>query len=190
LLGTQQIKEIEGMHKDELNSSQKTVLHEVMKDDEIQIVTFKLGHEEFGIKIEQVQEINRVDKITSVPQAQSFIEGVMNLRGNVIPIIDLRKRFELEVKQHDEATRVIIVTIMGKLTGLIVDSVSEVLRLAKSTIERTPEIIRSKTGTEFLKGVCKIEKDNRMILLMSVDKILSSEEQSQLETTTEEKVLE
>jgi purine-binding chemotaxis protein CheW len=186
LLGLEQIKEFEEMKKDDTTSEQKVSLIEDSKNDEIQIVTFKLDNEEFGIKIEQVQEINRIDKITSVPQVQSFIEGMMNLRGNVIPLIDLRKRFGLDVKEHTEATRVIIVTILGKLTGLIVDSVSEVLRLSLNIIEQTPEIIRSKNGTEFLTGICKLEKEKRMILLISIDKILTSEEQGQLDSVEKE----
>lgn len=153
---------------------------EISRNDEIQVVTFKLGKEEFGIGIEEVQEINRINKITSVPHTRSFIEGVMNLRGNVIPVIDLKKRFGLPLKEYDEATRVIIITIMGKLTGLIVDSVSEVLRLSKDTIEPAPRIIKTNAETEFLKGVCKLDRANRMILLLAVEKILTFEEQSML----------
>ena len=153
---------------------------EVSRDDEIQVVTFRLGREEFGIGIEEVQEINRLNKITSVPHTQSFIEGVMNLRGKVIPVIELKKRFGMPLKEYDESTRVIIITIMGKQTGLIVDSVSEVLRLSKDTIEPAPKIIKTKSETEFLKGVCKLDKAIRMILLLAVDKILTFDEQNML----------
>lgn len=159
----------------------------ISQNDEIQVVTFRLGKEEFGIDIQEVQEINRLNKITSVPQTQSFIEGVMNLRGNVIPVIELKKRFGMPLKEYDELTRVIIITIMGKLTGLIVDSVSEVLRLSKDTIEPAPKIIKTKAETEFLKGVCKLDKANRMILLLAVDKILTFEEQNTLSGNPEHK---
>ena len=153
-------------------------------NDEIQLVTFKLGDEEFAVGIEEVQEINRVDAITAVPQSQEYIDGVMNLRGNVIPVINLRKRFGLELKEHDEASRVIIVTILNKQTGLIVDSVSEVLRIPSKNIEKTPDLMAQDTKTSFLKGVGKSKDAGKMLLLISVDKILSSEEQKELIATT------
>jgi purine-binding chemotaxis protein CheW len=172
----QELTEIE--NEVNIKTEEVNMSAEMSSADEIQVVTFRLGKEEFGIGIEEVQEINRLNKITSVPQTQSFIEGVMNLRGNVIPVIELKKRFGMPLKEYDESTRVIIITIMGKLTGLIVDSVSEVLRLSKDTIEPAPRIIKTKTETEFLKGVCKLDKANRMILLLAVDKILTFEEQN------------
>jgi purine-binding chemotaxis protein CheW len=172
----QELAEIE--NEVDVNKVEVNMAAEISSSDEIQVVTFRLGKEEFGIEIDEVQEINRLNKITSVPQTQSFIEGVMNLRGNVVPVIELKKRFGMPLKEYDESTRVIIITIMGKLTGLIVDSVSEVLRLSKDTIEPAPRIIKSKTETEFLKGVCKLDKVNRMILLLAVDKILTFEEQN------------
>lgn len=184
VITNQCIQELDGINNEiDINTEETKMAAEMSRDDEIQIVTFRLGKEEFGIGIEEVQEINRINKITSVPQTQSFIEGVMNLRGNVIPVVELKKRFEMPLKEYDESTRVIIVTIMGKLTGLIVDSVSEVLRLSKDTIEPAPRIINSKAETEFLKGVCKLDKANRMILLLAVDKILTSEEQNLLDAT-------
>jgi purine-binding chemotaxis protein CheW len=179
VITNQRIQEIEGLkNRNEIKTDETIMSVEVSRDDEIQVVTFRLGKEEFGIGIEEVQEINRINKITSVPHTQSFIEGVMNLRGNVIPIIELKKRFGMPLKEYDDATRVIIITIMGKLTGLIVDSVSEVLRLSKDTIEAAPKIIKSKSETEYLKGVCKLDKANRMILLLAVDKILTFDEQN------------
>ncbi len=153
-------------------------------NDEIQLVTFKLGAEEFAVGIEEVQEINRVDEITAIPQSQVYIDGVMNLRGNVIPVINLRKRFGLEFKEHDEASRVIIVTILNKQTGLIVDSVSEVLRIPSKNIESTPDLMAQDTKTSFLKGVGKSKETGKMLLLISIDKILSSEEQKELIATT------
>ena len=181
IITDQRFEELESLKSESDNQLEDNQMAaNVSRDDEIQVVTFKLGKEEFGIGIEEVQEINRINKITSVPHTQSFIEGVMNLRGNVIPIIELKKRFGMPLKEYDESTRVIIITIMGKLTGLIVDSVSEVLRLSKDTIEPAPGIIKTRTETEFLKGICKLDKVNRMILLLAVDKILTFEEQSLL----------
>jgi purine-binding chemotaxis protein CheW len=90
-----------------------------------------LGAEEFGVPISQIQEIDRLGKITKVPNAAQFIEGVTNLRGEVIPVLDTRRRFELEAKPSDDRTRIIIVDLSGVKTGLVVDSVREVLNLAK-----------------------------------------------------------
>ncbi len=156
----------------------------LLKDEEIQLVTFRLGQEEFGLQIEEVQEINRLENITSVPRVPEFVEGVINLRGNVIPAIDLRKRFGMELREHDEATRVIIVNINNKLTGLIVDSVSEVLRMSKQAIEAPPDILSADFQTEFIKGIGKMDQNERMIILIEVSRILSTDEQQALNSET------
>jgi chemotaxis signal transduction protein len=153
-------------------------------NDEIQLVTFNLDKESYAIAIEDVQEINRIDAITSVPQAPEFIEGVMNLRGNVIPVINLRKRFKLPEKSFDNSTKVIIVTILNRLTGLIVDSVSSVLRVSKRNIETSISIMESNVDLEFLKGVCKTDKTKKMLLLISIEKILTSEQKKQFSSVT------
>ena len=103
-------------------------------DELLQLVSFKIGSEEFGVDILKVQEINRMVEITKVPQAPHYVEGVINLRGKVIPIVDLRKRFNLEVKEYDKNTRIVVVDIGGNIMGMVVDSVSEVLRLPSNTI--------------------------------------------------------
>jgi len=155
--------------------------------DEVQLVTFNLDNEQYAISIEEVREINRIDSITTVPQAPEFIEGVMNLRGNVIPVINMRKRFGLMNKNFDNATKVIIVNIMNRLTGLIVDSVSEVLRISKSKIEPALSIMQTNVNMEFLKGICKHDKTKKMLLLISVDKILSTDQKKQLAGSANEK---
>ena len=104
-------------------------------DELIQLVSFGLDQEEFGIDILKVQEINRMVEITKVPQAPSYCEGVINLRGKVIPVIDLRKKFEMEVREWDKDTRIIVCDVDGEQVGMIVDSVDEVLRIPSSTIE-------------------------------------------------------
>ena len=98
---------------------------------EVQLVTFMLSGEEYGVPISQIQEIDRLSKVTKVPKAARFIEGVTNLRGEVIPVLDTRKRFDLEAKVADDRTRIMIVELGGVKTGLIVDSVREVLSLPK-----------------------------------------------------------
>jgi purine-binding chemotaxis protein CheW len=121
-------------------------------EDLFQLVSFKLGTEEFGVDILDVQEINRMTEITTVPQAPEFVEGVINLRGKVIPIVDLRKRVDMGVKEYDKDTRIVVVNIEKNTVGLIVDSVSEVLRIPKSSVEPPPSMI-SGLESDFLTDV-------------------------------------
>ncbi|HON57227.1 MAG TPA: chemotaxis protein CheW [bacterium] len=145
-----------------------------------QLVGFRLSNEEFGVPIIQVQEINRLESITKVPNAPSFIEGVSNLRGNVIPVICLRKRFSMPEKENDDKTRLIIVDIKGNKTGLIVDSVSEVLRMPKKNIENTPNVILSSVDAEFMAGIGKLDNGKSMVILLNLQKLLSDTETKEL----------
>jgi purine-binding chemotaxis protein CheW len=148
---------------------------------ELQLVTFMLGEEEYGIPIAQVQEIDRLTKITKVPKAAPFIEGITNLRGEVVPVLDTRKRFDLEVKEPDDRTRLIIVDLGGVKTGLVVDSVRQVLNLSHKCISPPPEAIGSGSHQQFLSGVGSVDGGRRMIVLLDVEKILSQQEQASLE---------
>jgi chemotaxis signal transduction protein len=147
---------------------------------EVQLVTFMLGAEEYGVPISQIQEIDRLGKITKVPKAAQFIEGITNLRGEVIPVLDTRKRFELDVKPSDDRTRLIIVDLAGIKTGLVVDSVREVLNLAKKDIAPPPEAIGSSVDRQFISGIGKVDAGKRMIVLLDVERILSRQEQVEL----------
>ena len=147
---------------------------------EIQLVTFMLGAEEYGIPISQIQEIDRLSKITKVPKAARFVEGVTNLRGEVIPVLDTRKRFDLESIASDDRTRIIIVELGGVKTGLIVDSVREVLSLPKKDIAPPPDAIHSAIDQRFISGIGKVDSGKRMVVLLDVEKILSKAEQAQL----------
>jgi purine-binding chemotaxis protein CheW len=151
---------------------------------EIQLVTFMLGAEEYGVPISQIQEIDRIAKITKVPKAAEFIEGITNLRGEVIPVLDTRKRFDLEVKPSDDRTRIIIVDLGGVKTGLVVDSVREVLNLATRDIAPPPEAIGSGIDRHFISGIGKVDAGKRMIVLLDVEKILSRQEQTHLSEVT------
>jgi len=141
--------------------------------DELQLVSFNIGTEEFGVDILKVQEINRMVEITRVPQAPHYVEGVINLRGKVIPIVDLRKRFNLELKKHDKNTRIVVVDIGGNIMGMIVDSVSEVLRLPAGTIEPPPEIVTG-VNSEYIKGVAKL--DDRLLIFLDLSKVIDMAE--------------
>ncbi len=141
----------------------------------LQLVSFNIGSEEFGVDILKVQEINRMVEITRVPQAPHYVEGVINLRGKVIPIVDLRKRFNLEVKEYDKNTRIVVVDINGSIMGMVVDSVSEVLRLPSNTIEPPPEIVAN-INSEYIKGVAKLE--DRLLIFLDLSKVIDANEMS------------
>lgn len=133
-----------------------------------QLVTFYLGEEIYGIDILDVQEIIRLQKITEVPRTADFVEGVINLRGKVIPVIDLRKRFNLPQKEESKDTRVIVVEIDSKVIGMIVDGVSRVLRLSGSAID-PPSPIVAGVDSNYIKGVGKI--DHTLVVLLDLHKI-------------------
>lgn len=146
----------------------------------IQVVSFKLGSEEYGVDIAQVQEINRMVAITHVPRAPQFMEGVINLRGQLIPIIDLRTRFGMPRSEQTKNTRIVVTEIGAKRVGMVVDSVSEVLRLPSEQIEDAPEMITG-VDTEYIRGVGKIE--DRLIILLDLARIISGAERRELEAT-------
>ena len=151
---------------------------------EVQLVTFMLGAEEYGVPISQIQEIDRLAKITKVPKAAEFIEGITNLRGEVIPVLDTRKRFDLDIKPPDDRSRIIIVDLGGVKTGLVVDSVREVLNLARKDIAPPPESIGSSIDQQFISGIGKVDAGKRMIVLLDVEKILSLREKEHLSELT------
>ncbi len=146
-----------------------------IETEEIQLVTFNIGEEEYGIPITSVQEINRLQEITRVPRAPSFVEGVTNLRGEVIPMVDLRKRFEIEEKERDDRTRLVIVNIDGKKTGFIVDRVNEVARIQRRNIDPPPALLSAQIDLNFVSGLAKAGED-RMIIILDAEKVLSEEE--------------
>lgn len=148
-------------------------------DEILQLVSFKIGGEEFGVDILRVQEINRMLQITTVPNTNSFIEGVINLRGKVIPVVDLRAKFGVDKKGHDKNTRIVVVELSNKTVGFIVDEVSEVLRIPKSITEPPPEMV-SGINSEFITAVGKLE--DRLIILLDLEKTLSTEDVAELET--------
>ncbi len=140
--------------------------HEQEQNDElIQLVSFRLGDEEFGIDILKVQEIDRMTDITQVPQAPHYCEGVINLRGKVIPVIDLRRRFGLESKERDRETRIVVCDVATAVIGMIVDSVQEVLRISSSIIEPPPDIVTS-VDSQYIKGVAKLEE--RLLIFLDI----------------------
>ena len=141
----------------------------------IQFVNFRLRDEEFGVDIGSVREISRVVDITRIPEAPTFIQGVINLRGQVIAVIDLAKHFGLTPQQKlSETAKIIVAEIKGQTVGMLVDEVPEVLKIAQDNIEPAPELIQSKAKKDYIKGVGKLE--NRLIVLLDLEKILGAPE--------------
>jgi purine-binding chemotaxis protein CheW len=139
---------------------------------EQQFVTFRLGDGEYGIPIAKIQEIDRSSKMTRVPRTADYVDGITNLRGEVVPVINARKRFNLPQKEADERTRVIIMELGGVKTGLLVDSVREVLNLATKDISAPPTSLSTTIDRQYISGIGKVDGDKRMIVLLDVEKIL------------------
>ena len=156
-----------------------TSLENIKKESSelLQLVSFMIQNEEFAIDILFVQEINRMLQITKVPNAPAFVSGVVNLRGRVIPVIDLRTKLGIEVKKHDKNTRIVVVEVKEKTVGFIVDAVKEVLRIPASITEPPPELVTG-INSEFIMAVGKLE--DRLITLIDIEKILSNSEAKSL----------
>jgi purine-binding chemotaxis protein CheW len=145
------------------------------KEQLMQLVGFKNGKELFGVDILMVQEIIRGAQITKVPNAPDFVEGVINLRGNIIPVIDLRKRLNLPLdKQRQERNWILILDIGGKITGFIVDSVTSVLKIEEDSIEPPPEIVVAGLESQYIRGVCDI--GDSLLILLDFNRILLVDE--------------
>lgn len=144
----------------------------------LQLVTFNVGEEEFGVEILAVREINRMMEITRVPHAPDFVEGVINLRGRVVPVVDLRKRFGLGGIERGKSARIVVVELRDKVVGFLVDSVSEVLRVPQDLLEPPPPIVGG-VNREYLESVVKLE--DRLLVLLDLHKLLDAGERSELE---------
>ena len=144
---------------------------------EIQLVVFDLAKEAYGIGISTAREIIRMQEITQVPGTPDFVEGVINLRGKVIPVLDLRKKLGLTVGDQSEDTRIVVVAVAGQDIGVIVNAVTEVLRISNDSVEPLPAIATS-ADAEYLRGIAKV--DSRLIILLDLDKVLSRGEKGTL----------
>ncbi|MEQ8174299.1 MAG: chemotaxis protein CheW [Syntrophomonadaceae bacterium] len=142
--------------------------------DEEQMVVFRLGEEQFAVNVGQVQEINRLSQITKVPRAPKYVEGVVNLRGDVIPVIDLRKRFELATREYNQFNRIIVSDFDKKKVGIIVDEVIEVLRVPRKNIEQAPDLVQEGNIQNYLEGMANLGE--RMIMMLNLKNILQAEE--------------
>jgi purine-binding chemotaxis protein CheW len=146
----------------------------------LQQVVFKLDNEEYGLDIIKVNGIEKYQEVVKVPNEPDYIKGIINLRGEVVPIFSLRDKFKLTPKVSDENTRIIIVLSQGMKLGFLVDSVSEIMNIEEEQIENMPRIM---TGIDrkYIKDVAKV--DNRMVILIDVDLIINDEERASIEET-------
>lgn len=140
----------------------------------IQLVSFNLDEEEYGVDVLKVREIIRMPSITRVPNTPHYVEGVINLRGKVIPIISMRKKFGLMEAEHDKRTRIMVMDVDGELMGFIVDAVSEVIRISANEIQPPPAVVTTGIDQECLSGV--INQAERLLVLLDLEKMFSQEE--------------
>ena len=144
----------------------------------LEVVTFKLGEEEYGIDIQKVQELRGYDAVTRIANAPDYIKGVVNLRGIIVPIIDMRIKFKLGDPTYDQFTVVIVLNIAGRVVGMVVDSVSDVITLTAEQIKPAPEM-GSVLDADYLIGLGTLEE--RMLILVDIDRLMSSEEMGLVE---------
>ncbi len=145
---------------------------------ELSVVGFFLGTDEYALHIAQVREIQAWMEIRKVPKSPRFVEGVINLRGNIVPIIDLRKRFDLPPPADVHQSKILIVEFNRNQLGMIVDSVSEVMRLYSDQVEKTPPVFAGNIDSQYIHGVAKVE--DRLIIILDIEKLLTFEEQKLL----------
>ncbi|WP_025027637.1 chemotaxis protein CheW [Caldalkalibacillus mannanilyticus] len=150
--------------------------------NEIKVIVFRLKDEEYGVDVNQVRSIERMQHITRVPRTPEFVKGVINLRGVVTPIINLRSRFDLAEEGYTDNTRIIIVAVGEMEVGLIVDAANDVIDVPQDIIEPPPEVVGG-IESNYLRGVAKLE--NRLLILLNLDKVLTPEELKQMKKIEE-----
>ena len=149
-----------------------------MDSHEVQVACFRLGEDLYAADIMRIKEIIRLQKLANLPKSPAFVEGVLNLRGTVIPVIDLRKRFDIPAAPQGRDTRLLIVSMGRQILGLVVDEVTEVLSVPVKDIKPAPQVAKG-VGAEYLVGVCLV-KDS-LIMLLNLDRILSDRESDELD---------
>ncbi|WP_209121945.1 chemotaxis protein CheW [Alkalihalobacillus sp. BA299] len=139
--------------------------------NELKVIVFQLKDEEYAIEVDYIQSIERMQPVTRIPRTFSFITGVMNLRGVITPIMDLRKRFGIEAKKSDDATRILVISKDDIEIGFIVDGANDVIDIPAEKIEPTPEVVGG-VEANYLRGVVKL--DNRLFTLLNIDKVIAN----------------
>lgn len=162
-----------------MNASSSTSIEQVGDVPVGEYLTFILGHEEYGIEILKVQEIRGYDSVTKIANTPDFIKGVINLRGTIVPIVDLRLRFNLGHAEYNEFTVVIILNLNGRIMGIVVDGVSDVIALKAAQVRAVPELVAS-IDTKYLVGLGTVE--NRMLILVDIERLMTSQEMALIDT--------
>jgi purine-binding chemotaxis protein CheW len=152
-------------------------------EEELKVIVFTLIDEEYGVEVEQVRTIERMLPMTRVPRTPAFVKGVINLRGVVVPVIDLRGRFGLPERGYTDSSRIIIVAVNGMEVGMIVDSANDVIDLDAGQIESPPEVAGG-IKAKYLRGIAKIG-DDRLLVLLNLEEVLNKQEIVQLEAMGE-----
>ena len=142
-----------------------------------QMVVMELANESYGVDIDAVNTIIRMQEVTKIPRSEDFVDGVINLRGSIVPVIDLRKKFRLDATEITKASRIVVVEAAGQVIGMIVDSVVETLRLPKDAIEPPSPVVVS-VDSQYVRGVGK--QDDRLVILLDIDKIMTAGEMESL----------
>lgn len=163
---------------DETQNTQQQAKSTEAIDELLQLVSFRIADEEFGVDIIKVQEIIRMVDITRVPNTPHYVIGVINLRGKVIPIIDMRRRLNLKETPYTKDSRIVVVEEENKIVGFIVDSVSEVLRISSSVLEPPPPMV-SGISSDFITSIAKLE--GRLLILLDLEKVLAKDEEKEEE---------
>ncbi|SPF45547.1 Protein CheW [Candidatus Desulfosporosinus infrequens] len=171
LLSAAIVKELVGESVEILEEKMEKQMEKQLMEEE-QLVAFRLGKEEFAIKITDVQEINRYTDVVRMPGTPAYFDGLVNLRGNIIPVLNLRRRFNMEERANDDSTRIIIVDVGNQKNGVVVDSVSEVLRFERNLVEETPKILANDVDAKYIKGVCKLNNGKRMVMILDLEHAL------------------
>lgn len=151
--------------------------------EEVKVIVFALAHEEYGVEVEKVRTIERMQPMTRVPKTPEFVRGVINLRGVVTPVIDLRGRFNFAESEYTDNTRIIIVAVKDIEVGLIVDSANDVIDVDTDCIDDPPEIVGG-IKAKYLRGIAKIS-DERLLILLNLEEVLNKSEIIQLENLEE-----
>lgn len=146
------------------------------RNELIQLVSFKLDSEEYGIEVLKVREIIRMIPITHMPNSPSYVEGIINLRGKIIPVVSMRRKFGLMDQENSTQTRIVVMDISGELMGFIVDSVSEVIRISSSEIQPPPNVVSGGFDQECITGV--FNQADRLLVLLDLEQLFSHEEKS------------
>ena len=165
-----------------MNASNMDTMDQVADAPVGEYLTFILGNEEYGIEILKVQEIRGYDAVTKIANTPDFIKGVINLRGTIVPIVDLRLRFNVGNADYNEFTVVIILNLSGRIMGIVVDGVSDVIALNAGQVRAVPELVAT-IDTKYLVGLGTVE--NRMLILVDIERLMTSQEMALIESVTE-----